>query len=389
MEPYQNIHSNFSDRKVQDLNGRYITNSHILPILNRLPNGFSYEIAGHSERDQPIFAVKAGNGPSKILIWSQMHGNESTSTKALFDFIFNIEYLGISSFLEHCSFFIIPILNPDGAQDYNRYNANGIDLNRDAQALTQSESLVLREAFNVFEPDFCFNMHDQRSIYCVGGTKNSASLSFLAPAEDKEHSISSNREQAMGVISKINNVLQLFIPDQISRFDDSFNINCVGDQFQSLGVPTILFEAGHSGDYHREDTRKYMLIALLSAIKCISQKKIPKNAVETYLNIPGNKPLFFDVLIKNVSVEVDGKTAITDIGILYEEVLTENQIHFVPKISVIDCLKDYGAHRFIDGEFEALALSNNKKIELGATISHFLINSGQFALFINLSLIHI
>ena len=383
MELYQNIHSNFSDRKVQDLNGRYITNAHILPILNRLPKGFSYEIAGHSERDQPIFAVKAGNGPSKILIWSQMHGNESTSTKALFDFIFNIEYLGISSFLEHCSFFIIPILNPDGAQDYNRYNANGIDLNRDAQALTQSESLVLREAFNVFEPDFCFNMHDQRSIYCVGGTKNSASLSFLAPAEDKERSISSNREQAMGVISKINNVLQLFIPDQISRFDDSFNINCVGDQFQSLGVPTILFEAGHSVDYHREDTRKYMLIALLSAIKCISQKNVPKDAVETYLNIPENKPLFFDVLIKNVSVEVDGKTAITDIGILYEEVLTENQIHFVPKISVIDCLKDYGAHQFIDGEFEALALSNNKKIELGATISHFLLNRSQFALFIN------
>ena len=41
------------------------------------------------------------------------------------------------------------------------------------------------------------------------------------------------------------------------------------------------------------------------------------------------------------------------------------------------------ASRFIDGEFEALALSNNKKIELGATISHFLLNSSQFALFIN------
>ena len=382
MELYQNIHSNFSDRKVQDLNGRYITNAHILPILNRLPKGFSYEIAGHSERNQPIFAVKAGNGPSKILIWSQMHGNESTSTKALFDFIFNVEHLGISSFLEHCSFFIIPILNPDGAQDYNRFNANGIDLNRDAQALTQSESLVLREAFNVFEPDFCFNMHDQRSIYCVGGTKNSASLSFLAPAEDKERSISSNREQAMGVISKINNVLQLFIPDKISRFNDSFNINCVGDKFQSLGVPTILFEAGHSGDYHREDTRKYMLIALLSAIKCLSQKTVLKDAVETYLNIPENKPLFFDVLIKNVSVEVDGKTAIIDIGILYEEVLTESQIHFVPTISAIDCLNDYGAHQFIDGKFEALTLFNNKKVELGVTISNFFIKKEEFSLFV-------
>ena len=157
MQLYQNIDSNFSNLKVKDLNGRYVTNVHILPILNRLPNGFSYEIAGYSKRNQPIFVVKAGNGSTKILIWSQMHGNESTSTKALFDFVFNLEYLGISSFLEHCSFFIIPILNPDGAQDYNRYNANGVDLNRDAQALTQSESLVLREAFNNFEPGITFS----------------------------------------------------------------------------------------------------------------------------------------------------------------------------------------------------------------------------------------
>ena len=383
MELYQNIHSNFSDRKVQDLNGRYITNAHILPILNRLPKGFSYEIAGHSERNQPIFAVKAGNGPSKILIWSQMHGNESTSTKALFDFIFNIEYLGISSFLQHCSLFIIPILNPDGAQDYNRFNANGIDLNRDAQALTQSESRVLREAFNVFKPDFCFNMHDQRSIYCVGSTKNSASLSFLAPAEDEVCSISCNREQAMGVISEIYNVLKLFIPDQISRFDDTFNINCVGDQFQSFGVPTILFEAGHSGDYYREDTRKYMLIALLSAIKCVSQKTLPKNAVETYLNIPESRPLFFDVLIKNVSFEVDRKTAISDIGIIYEEVLIENQIHFIPKISVIANLRDFGAHRLIDADFKIITLPNNNKIKLGAKISKFFIDNEEFKLFIN------
>ena len=97
MQLYQDIHLNFSNLKVQNLNGRYIANSHILPILNRLPNGFSYEIAGRSERDQPIFAIKAGNGPIKILIWSQMHGNESTCTKALFDFIFNLENLGISS----------------------------------------------------------------------------------------------------------------------------------------------------------------------------------------------------------------------------------------------------------------------------------------------------
>jgi hypothetical protein len=47
-------------------------------------------------------------------------------------------------------------------------------------------------------------------------------------------------------------VLQRYIPGQIGRFDDSFNLNC-GDTFQAMGVPTLLFEAGHfEGDYQRK-----------------------------------------------------------------------------------------------------------------------------------------
>ena len=381
MQLYQNIDSNFSNLKVKDLNGRYVTNVHILPILNRLPNGFSYEIAGYSKRNQPIFVVKAGNGSIKILIWSQMHGNESTSTKALFDFVFNLEYLGISSFLEHCSFFIIPILNPDGAQDYNRYNANGVDLNRDAQALTQSESLVLREAFNNFEPDFCFNMHDQRSIYSVGDTKNSAGLSFLAPAEDKDSSISSNRKQAMEVISKINSVLQLFIPNKISRFEDSFNINCVGDQFQSLGVPTILFEAGHLVDYYKEDTRKYMLMALVSAISTISQKIVPKDVAIPYLNIPENKPLYYDILIKNVSIK-DGNLQTEDIGIRYEELLNKDLIEFKPVVKFIGDMSKYYGHRVIDAKGAKVLSKTLSQIEISSIMDVIIIKNEQISLLV-------
>ena len=381
MHLYQNINSIFSDLRVQDLNGRYVSNAHILPILNRLPNGFSYEIAGHSKRNQPIYALKAGNGSTKILIWSQMHGNESTSTKALFDFVFNIEYLGISPSLELCSLFIIPILNPDGAQDYNRYNANGIDLNRDAQALTQSESLVLKEAFNNFEPNFCFNMHDQRSIYSVGGTKNSAGLSFLAPAEDNNRSISSNRRQAMGVISEINSVLQLFIPNKISRFKDSFNINCVGDLFQSLGVPTILFEAGHLVDYHREDTRKYMLMALVSAFRTISQKIVPKDMVISYLDIPENKPLYYDILIKNVSTK-NGNPQTNDIGIRYEEILNKDLIEFKPVVKFIGDMSKYFGHRVIDAKGAKVLSKTLSQIEINSTIDEIIIKNEQLSLLV-------
>ena len=46
------------------------------------------------------------------------------------------------------------MLNPDGADAYTRVNANLVDLNRDAQNLSQPESKILRNAFNKIKPDF-------------------------------------------------------------------------------------------------------------------------------------------------------------------------------------------------------------------------------------------
>ena len=89
------------------------------------------EVIGRSELGKPIYAVRLGKGPVKILIWSQMHGNESTTTRALL--LWLDRYLKTKHFQKTLSLLIIPQLNPDGADRYTRQNANGIDLNRDAQ----------------------------------------------------------------------------------------------------------------------------------------------------------------------------------------------------------------------------------------------------------------
>ena len=49
----------------------------------------------------------------------------------------------------------------------------------------------------------------------------------------------------MIAISSIRNELEKQLPGGISRYDDQFNPNCVGDYFTKCGTPTILFEAGH------------------------------------------------------------------------------------------------------------------------------------------------
>jgi murein tripeptide amidase MpaA len=68
------------------------------------------------------------------------------------------------------------MLNPDGALNFTRVNANKVDLNRDAVDRKAKESKLLRKVLEDFNPEFCFNLHDQRTIFNVEGTKNPATI---------------------------------------------------------------------------------------------------------------------------------------------------------------------------------------------------------------------
>ncbi len=384
MESINDFVSNYDQNKAKALSGRYITNDTILPLLKVLPNAFKFEIIGRSEQNRPIYSIKIGAGKTKILIWSQMHGNESTCTKALFD-VFNVLTTApFNIILQECSLFIIPILNPDGAAAYTRHNSNQVDINRDAVDLSQAESKVLRTVFDAFKPDYGFNMHDQRTLFNVGENNVPATVSFLSPAQDKALTLTSNRLRAMSVIHQMNALLQNYIPGQVGRFDDAFNINCVGDYFQTQGTSTILFEAGHyQNDYCREKSRKFIALATLQALLCISDNSENENDHENYLQIPENNTLFFDVLIKNALISNDSIESVNDIGISYEEILKDEEVLFVPKIKSIGDLSSYFGHKIINAEKKILKEVNGSKVEINAEFYDIFIGGVKFSLFLN------
>jgi hypothetical protein len=342
-----NLEKLFDQNKEKTIQGRYITLDNIEPLLNNESLKKDVKIIGKSVLDKPIYSYQKGTGKLKIYLWSQMHGNESTTTKALFDFI-NLLNNGsdlANQLLNTFTFYCIPMLNPDGAKLYTRANANDIDLNRDSQNLTQPESKVLRAVFEEFKPDFCFNLHDQRTIFGVSDTGKPATVSFLAPSYNEEREVNESRLKAINLIAGINEVLQKHIPGQIGRFDDSFNINCIGDTFQYLGVPTLLFEAGHfADDYDRETTRKFIFFALVSSFTILSENDIVSNRNDKYLNIPQNKVVFFDFMYKNVKINYDGIEIITNFVAQYKEELINNEIKFNAYIVEVGDLEGYYGH---------------------------------------------
>ncbi|WP_224490405.1 M14 family metallopeptidase [Robertkochia flava] len=359
---------------VQDsFSGRYLNPEHLEEAFASIAHLFvSREMLGTSVEGRNIEMIRIGNGPVRVLLWSQMHGNESTTTRGLYDFLkyLNAEPEFLRQINTAVSLFIIPQLNPDGAHAYTRVNANKIDLNRDAQDLSQPESKALRMAFEKVQPDYCFNLHDQRTIFSAGDQREPATISFLSPAFNEDRDVNGVREISMSLISAMNSLLQQVIPGKVGRYDDAFNLNCVGDTFQFMGVPTVLFEAGHFElDYQRLETRKFIAFSLCAAIETISMGELSQYDYRDYFKIPENKKRFADLILRNVQLKPSGsKEAFTDLVFQYREELRDGQIRLVPEFKGPADQETRFGHKEMDmRELPAITYHTEKELKEKAT----------------------
>ncbi|MGV9005039.1 M14 family metallopeptidase [Flavobacterium sp.] len=364
----------YQEFKEISISGRYISLRHIELILKK----FNAVSCGQSVLGRPIYKLQFGTGKIKILMWSQMHGNESTTTKAVLDFVNYLHGNSTEStvLLEKFTFCLVPMLNPDGANAYTRGNANDVDLNRDAKEMTQPESKILRTIFDDFKPNYCYNLHDQRTIFGVAETGKPATISFLSPAYDEDRNWNECRGKAAELIVAMTVELQKYIPSQVGRFDDSFNINCVGDMFQFLNVPTILFEAGHfPNDYEREITRQFVFVALLSSVSYLSENDIVRNKIADYLTIPQNKINFYDFVCKNVKINYDSTEKRLNFALQYKEVLNDGKIEFEAWIAQVENLENYFGHSEINVEGKTF-FNNHDELPIINEKANFSIGNG-------------
>ena len=363
------------------LKGKYIHLDVIFPLLESFKNVFEITEIGKSVQQRSIYQVQIGTGKTKILMWSQMHGNEPTTTKGLFDF-FN--FLSKDSELAQqiknkYTLLCIPMLNPDGAFAYTRENANSVDLNRDAYLASQPEMKLLRILYEEFKPDYCYNLHDQRTIFGTEGFNLPATMSFLAPAFNNDRDYNEVRMKAIVIINKMNRALQEYIPNQIGRFDDSYNVNCTGDYFTTQNTPTILFEAGHfQMDYGRDESRKYVFISLLSSLLDNYENVIVDNELDNYLRIPQNNKRFFDFIYKNVKIIDNSVEKIINFAAQYDEVLENNEIYFKAKISKVSDLEEYSGHTEYDCESMLFSENGINIPEIGKEANFYLNNLTEF-----------
>jgi hypothetical protein len=293
-------------------------------ITSKAPELFEVQLLGHSVEDRPIRMVSVGNGNTDVLMWSQMHGNESTATRSIVDLLAfiaeNRNHKSVKSLLQDLRIHFIPMLNPDGASRWTRENAIGIDLNRDALRLVAPESQILKGVRDSLNADYGFNLHDQSKYYNVERLSNEASISFLATAFDYEKSRSAGRDEAMQLISYLYQINQQYIPNHTGRYNDDFEPRAFGDNIQKWGTKLILIETGgFKNDPEKQLGRKLNFVLIGSALEAIQKGLHKAISVEQYNQIPRNDRNLFDLKIEKVQKKVNGSYYTVDLGYYLEE----------------------------------------------------------------------
>ncbi|MBF8964669.1 peptidase M14 [Pontibacter sp. FD36] len=332
----QQLYHSHHKYKESALRHRRFRHRDIVPLIEQLQeqSAFEVQVAGHSVQGRSIYLIKAGTGKTKVMLWSQMHGDEPTATMALFDllhFLNQTDELDAirKHILEHLTLYIVPMLNPDGAEMYTRRNALGIDMNRDALRLQSPESELLKQLRDQFEPAFGFNLHDQSRYYTAGYTARPATISFLAPAYDHARNINTVRERAMRTIAGMDHVLQQFIPGQVAKFNDEHEPRAFGDNIQKWGTSVILVESGgQHGDPEKQHIRQLNFTAILSGLYLIAEDAYKAFELEGYDRIPENQRHLYDLVLRHVRYIENGRDTMLDIGINRLEVDAPNHLGF-------------------------------------------------------------
>ncbi|MGQ0766999.1 MAG: M14 family zinc carboxypeptidase [Gemmatimonadota bacterium] len=281
--------------------------------------------AGRSIQGREIRSITFGSGSVDVMLWSQMHGDESTATMALADVLAWMAGPGDDDVRSRVSsaltVTIVPMLNPDGAELFQRENALGVDINRDARQLSTPEARILRSLHERLQPDFGFNLHDQNARTRVGRDGLQAGIALLAPAADAERSWGPLRVRARLVAAGLARAFASEIPGRVAKYDDAFNPRAFGDLMAAWGTSTVLIESGAlPDDPDKQKLRRLNAAALVVALDAIASRSWEAWDPGDYERLPFNAGGAYDVLVFGGHVVLPGASAMrADVAINYDE----------------------------------------------------------------------
>lgn len=343
------------------------------------PGLVQVEKIAESVEGRSIHHVTVGTGSIRVLLWSQMHGDEPTATSALLDIF---DYIRrhrdepvVRRILSSLTLDAVPMLNPDGAERFQRRNAQSIDVNRDALRLQTPEGRALKELRDRLKPAVGFNLHNQSWRTSVGDPPRPASISLLSVAYDEARNENAGRRLTKKLCAVIRDSLEPYASGQIGRYDDEFEVRAFGDNVTLWGTPVVLIETG-PWPSEQPDAALVRLnfIGILSALDALATGRVDRADPQRYESLPLNESRLLYVLVKNANV-INGAGVppfLADVGITANRRvrLNDGRRELQTSLSIDDLgdLRKSGAVRTIDATGMTVVPVIDDSLEQGAVV---------------------
>jgi Succinylglutamate desuccinylase / Aspartoacylase family len=122
-------------------------------------HGPRFEVAtlatvAYQDRAHPILSVRSrGEAEKTLLVLAGVHGNEHAGLLA-------VPPILEAWSAERVRLVVVTPVNPVGAAEVSRFNAEGYDVNRDFVRFGTPEARVVRDVFDRERPDFVISLHE-------------------------------------------------------------------------------------------------------------------------------------------------------------------------------------------------------------------------------------
>ncbi len=349
-------------------------------VQQATPDLFSLEPLGASIEGRSINHIWFGRGPMHVMLWSQMHGDEPTATSALFDVF---EYVRrhradaqVQRLLGALTIHVVPMLNPDGAERFQRRNAQGIDVNRDALRLQTPEGVILKSLRDRLAPAIGFNLHNQNWRTAAGTTGQPATISLLSVAFDEARTESPGRLLTKRTCAVIRDALEVLAPGRIARYDDEFEVRAFGDNLTKWGTSVVLIE---TGVWPSAEPDPYLVrlnfVAILTALDALATGRVQQADKARYESLPINQSDLYYTLVRNATVNPGTGVApfTADVGIVVSRAVrqadNQRRTQLVARIDDLGDLHTMSALENIDATGLVVTPLFDSRAKAGDTVS--------------------
>ena len=96
----------------------------------------------------------------RVLLFGQQHGDEHTGKEALTVLLAMFASGDLKALLEKMDLLVVPQMNPDGSELYQRRTSDSVDLNRNHVLLTSPETRALHDLFYQWLPQVTLDVHE-------------------------------------------------------------------------------------------------------------------------------------------------------------------------------------------------------------------------------------